>query len=85
MRREFVRKVGIDRICYKLQAKCLDKQGAYELLVLDLGEGLRRPYLKMVNPSLGTWHVEGVHPSCKTVSDALTWRNGTDVPPSQLT
>lgn len=33
----------------------------------------------MKNPSLEeTWHFEGVHPNCKTVDEALAWRNGLD-------
>ena len=85
VRREFVRRVGIERICYTLGAVVLDKQGDYELLVLDIQDGRRRPYLKMLNPSIGTWHVEGVHPSCKTVAEALAWRNGTPASPAILT
>ena len=74
VRREFVRKVGIDRICYKLGAQTLDKSGDYELLTLDLGDGEHRPYLKMLNPSIGTWHVEGVARECRTVEHALKFR-----------
>ena len=77
VRAEFVRKVGIDRVCYSLDAKCVDRQGSYELLMLDLGDGRKRPYLRMQNPSVPElWHVEGVHPSCGTVHEALVWRNG---------
>ncbi len=42
VRTEFVRKVGIDRVCYSLKAKCVDKQGSYELLMLDLGDERKR-------------------------------------------
>jgi len=48
----------------------------YELLMLNIGDGRERPYLKMLNPSVGVWHVEGVHPNCQTVQQALNWRNG---------
>jgi hypothetical protein len=75
IRREFVRKVGIDRICYKLGANVTDKQGAYELLRLDVGGGRIWSYLKMLNPSIGTWHVEGVPNEIQTVQEALNWRN----------
>jgi|3_EtaG_2_1085321.scaffolds.fasta_scaffold12633_4 hypothetical protein len=38
------------------------------------------------DPSLdGVWHVEGVHPDCKTVKQALEWRNGTEETPEVLT
>ncbi len=77
VRAEFVRKVGIERVCYGLKAKCVDKKGNYELLMLDLQDGRRRPYLKMLNPSVpDLWHIEGVHPSCLDVASALKWRNG---------
>lgn len=33
-------------------------------------------YLKMVNPSTGAIHVEGVASSCYTVQDAINWRTG---------
>ena len=86
VRREIVRKIGIERLCQKLNAKVLDKQGdVYELLNLDLGENLIRPYLKMRNPSIGTFHVEGVSPDCKTVQEALNWRNKSDEKPLILT
>jgi hypothetical protein len=85
VRREIVRKVGIDTIVAKLGGKSIDKDGGYELLLLELGDGRRRPYLKMLNPSIGTWHVEGVDPSCQTVAAALTWRNGVAERPAVLT
>lgn len=79
------RKIGIDAVVAKLNAQSIDQEGDYELLLLDLGDDRRRPYLKMPNPSIGTWHVEGVHPDCQTVTQALTWRNGTEVRPGVLT
>ena len=85
VRREIVRKIGVERVCQKLNAKVLDKQDAYELLNLDLGENRIRPYLKMINPSIGTFHIEGVSPDCKTVEEALSWRNGTKEKPTILT
>jgi hypothetical protein len=88
VRREFVRKVGIERIFAACHAEVIDKSddGMYELVLLDLGDGRRRPFLKMRNPSLpGIYHIEGVEPLCETVIAALTFRNGTDVPPAKLT
>ena len=87
VRREIVRKIGIERVIMKLGAKSLDKSanGVYELLDINLGDGRVRPYLKMRNPSINTWHVEGVHPDCKTVEAALAWRNQTAEAPKQLT
>lgn len=85
VRREIVRKIGIERVCSVLGAKCIDKEGNYELLVLYLKDGVRRPFLKMLNPSIGVYHIEGVHPSSATVKQALKWRNGTNETPIQLT
>lgn len=85
VRRELIRKIGIERVCETLEAKCLDRLGNYELLLLDLQDGRTRPFLKMKNPSLGVYHVEGVAPECSTVAEALAWRNQSDLPPSVLT
>ncbi len=85
IRREIVRKIGIERVCQKLEAIILDKQGDYELLNLNLGENRIRPYLKMKNPSVeGVYHIEGVPPEIKTVEGALRWRNDTDEIPEVL-
>jgi len=75
VRREIVRKIGVERICKDLKAKIVDTEKDYELLSLDLGDRIR-PYLKMKNPSIGVYHIEGVHPDCKTVKDAIMFRNG---------
>jgi hypothetical protein len=78
IRREIVRKIGIERICADLNSVIIDKRDNYELLKLDLGDGTARPYLKMKNPSIDAVHIEGVHPDCDTVDKALAWRNGLD-------
>lgn len=76
VRREIVRKIGIERVMSKLNAKTLDTMGDYELLELPQIDGMRRKaiYLKMKNPSIGTYHVEGVSPECDTVKKALRFR-----------
>ena len=77
IRREFVRKVGIERIVTELGAEVLDRHGNYELLAVDLGGRTGKwPYLKMRNPSIGVWHLEAVVKECATVEQALNWRNG---------
>ncbi|MCZ6632324.1 MAG: hypothetical protein O7G87_02900, partial [bacterium] len=85
IRREIVRKVGAERLCEALDARVVDAWGDYELLELDLRDNRRRPYLKMKNPSIGVYHIEGVPPVCRTVQEALIWRNGTDERPVVLT
>lgn len=47
----------------------------YVLVELDFGDSIKARYLKMLNPSIGTVHVEGVDDSCQTVDDALRFRN----------
>jgi hypothetical protein len=85
VRREFVRKVGIERIAQKLNAKTLNKAAfknesgthSYELLALDAGGAQPWKFLKMENPSLpGTYHLEGVPNELQTVKEALCFRNG---------
>ena len=115
VRREFLRKVGAERLCHELGATTLDKlaySGAspvwkkwlikvfgdyvvsnpdvyiYELVVLDLGGTTGKwPYLKMLNPSIRVWHMEAVPQTCKTVEEALAFRDGekTYVQPDILT
>jgi len=80
VRREFIRKVGMERILQKVGGKLIDKSddGIYELYLINLGgETNYRPYLKMLNPSIGIWHLEGVLTECDTVKKALAFRNGT--------
>lgn len=76
VRQVMVERIGIERVCQLFQAQTVDQHGDYALLLLDLGDGRRRPYLKMRNPSIGVWHVEGVAPGITTVQQALNWRNG---------
>lgn len=87
VRREAVRKIGIERVLKDLGAKVIDKteDGVYELVNLDLGDNRWRPYLKMKNPSIDAWHIEGVGPNTRTVAQALQYRNGVDTPPQILT
>src|SRR3990167_781108 len=76
VRAAFIRKYGIDRLSNMGNKK--DTLGTYELL--DMAPIFKNvgyaPYLKMVNPSTGTYHIEGVHPSCMTIEQAINWRAG---------
>lgn len=74
IRREIIRLLGIEHVCEEFGAKTIDKQDEYELILLDLKDERRRPFLKMRNPSVDAWHIEGVHPCLKTVQDALNYR-----------
>jgi hypothetical protein len=76
IRRELIRKVGIERMLAKLPHKRMDKRGNYELLSINLGNGATDArYLRMLNPSVGVWHLEGVAPECDTITKSLNWRN----------
>lgn len=85
VRREVIRKIGMDRVLEELSQEVLDKDGDYELINLSLGDGRSRPYLKMLNPSTGTWHIEGVRPGIRTVDQALEYRNGIPMRPIIIT
>jgi len=76
VRQVMVERIGIERVCQMFHAQAVDTHGTYQLLMLDLGDGRKRPYLKMVNPSVGCYHIEGVHPDCQTVQQAINWRAG---------
>ena len=76
IRRELLRKVGIERMLSALNAKVLDKKGDYELLSVKLSEEIPDArYLKMINPSIKIYHAEAVEPNISTVDAALLWRN----------
>lgn len=86
VRRELVRKIGVERILQKLGSEVIDKQGdMYELVLLDIGDNRKRPFLKMKNPSIALTHIEGVPPHIKTVKESLAWRNQTESSPEVLT
>ena len=78
VRREIVRKIGVERLCQRLSSNVLDRRGDYELITLNLGDERVRPYLKMKNPSIGVYHIEGVAPHIKTVQQAINWRSGNE-------
>ena len=79
-RRCITEKLGIDRTIEILGAETVhtfeaEVGGKYELLTIDYdGRNQRRPYLKMRNPSIDTYHIEGVQGA--TVQEAICFRNG---------
>ena len=76
-RREMIRHLGIERFTSLTNPKILDRWGDYELLSINLSDELPDcRYLKMKNPSIGIFHVEGVEKDCNTVQQALNWRAG---------
>jgi hypothetical protein len=84
---EFVRKAGIERFLsygtlmdsYKNYDKKIHKfwhSSEYELYDMQkLFDGLESaPYLKMKNPTVDIYHLEGVSPDCQTVEAAVKQR-----------
>lgn len=81
-----IKGTGIVQVIQALGAEVIDNSlENYELLSFDKINGRYRPYLKMLNPSTETWHIEGVHPNCKTIREAIEWRNGSTEKPTILT
>lgn len=88
IKREIIRKFGIERIFKVVDKKEKDldvgecfmldeeKENNYELIRGRLTESIFGTYLKMKNPSIGTFHLEGVPHEIKTVNEAIVWRNG---------
>ena len=101
VRRAVVGKIGSERFNFMLASTkdvaVLDKREGYELLDIPLnfsiangrrtrGEPYHGKYLRMINPSTGAIHVEGVDNACGTVDDAIRWRAGNvEWNPSELT
>ena len=77
VRRELIRLVGVEKLLSALPHRVIHKQDDYEVLSIDfpgLIEDAR--FLKMKNPSIGVWHLEGIERECDTVQKALNWRAG---------
>lgn len=86
---EFIRKVGIEKFLesgkvvdtfenypekkfpwwHKSQYQLIDMKSIFPNLTYA-------PYLKMLNQTTDIWHMEGVSPNCRTLSDALKERFG---------
>ena len=77
LRREMIRKKGIEQLLDGLFHRILDTQGNYTLYAVLLGRDINSAcnFLKMLNPSIGVWHMEGVPNNIRTVREALLWRN----------
>ena len=88
VRAQFVRKVGLERLLYKLDATLIDAETVimrtpidgswpckYALYEMAYAPGVRRRVLKMDNASLpSVEHVEYVPTDCKTVREAMNFR-----------
>ena len=80
IRRELLRKVGIDTFILKSKSKPIEisDDKIYELYKVKLGKSKTGMYLKMKNPSIDAHHFEGVADNCDTIEKALAWRDSED-------
>lgn len=88
VRRELIKKLGLERVYDVLKDKTIDTSGDYELVDLKITDRATGRYLKMRNPSIDAVHLEGVPNEVKTVAEALAWRDedeGAYDQPIQLT
>lgn len=74
-----LKKIGIDKAFDVVDKKIIhektySKGGAYSLFSVDFGGETPETYLRMVCPSKGSVHIEGVDPRCQTVDQALGYR-----------
>ena len=76
--------VGVRKIVAHYRGRRLDEEGNYILWELIINNR-SCPHLEMVCNSTGRRYLEGVTPNCKTVNDALIFRNGTSERPKVLT
>jgi len=93
VRREILRKMGVDNFVAKLGVKpvCISPDNVYALYNIVVGDGINAYYLKMLNPSTGQWHFEGIASEAfddgVTIDNALAWRDsdaGAYIRPEQL-
>ena len=85
-KRDLLNRIGIERCLQYLEQKVLDTYHNYQLIEIDFHpnkdssrrfrwQRTQRKYLKMQNPSVeGMFHIEGVHPNCNTVQEAINFR-----------
>ena len=75
VRREVIRKVGMDRILQKLKGKKLDSWREYELYQIDNIDIEPVGLLKMTCPSTQTFYTLRIPPEIKEARKAINWVN----------
>lgn len=77
VRKEAIKKIGHSKMFAELKTKIHHEFEDYQLIEF---EGLYNkpyaPFLKMINPTTGEIHVEGVSQNCRTVQEALAEKWG---------
>ena len=75
IRMDMIKACGLESLLDGLDHKVLDTMGDYQLLGIKINQ-TSCSFLKMVNPTTGSIHIEGVANEAKTVKDAIAWRIG---------
>lgn len=77
IRGEAIKWYGLGNMLGLLDAQVLDESGCeygYQVMLLNVGTTQKEAYLRMLNPSTGEVHIEGVPPGTTTVRQALEAR-----------
>ena len=78
VRTQAIKKIGIEKL--EKEMKFVEKKGDYILYDASNIFGEYQPLLKMKNPSVPLlWHMEYVHPNCKTIQQSINWRYSKDI------
>lgn len=86
IKRIILNKIGVDKACRDLKAKVISREIGYRLLEITYGNNITGRALEMESRSVsGVKHMEGVPTYCRTVADALEFRNSTKGRPIILT
>jgi len=86
VKRIILNKIGVDKACRDLKARVVNQEPGYRLLEITYGDNITGRALEMDSRSVaGVKHMEGVPNDCRTVSEALEFRNSASGRPIILT
>ncbi|MBF0345996.1 MAG: hypothetical protein HQL06_17440 [Nitrospirae bacterium] len=86
VRREIVRKIGVERVYRMVDITVVDSWNGYELLDINITPiNISGRFLKMKDKSTGVFYIEGVPPKILTCKKALEWRSYGSWNPTILT
>lgn len=73
-RMQAIKLIGLEKFIDQLECETIASLDEYTLLSISM-EGISRPYLKMINPSSGEVHIEGIDEDhASTIEQALAWK-----------
>ena len=83
IQREIIKKIGVERVLQKLNAKCLDEwtyakfNKHYKLMELKVGNGINRKYMYYEHAELkGYFYTLPVPPEVRTAKHGFAWFKG---------